>query len=129
MTNNDSNRITDGYCRKFYYPAESIPTKDLLVDFLKSTKDWDGLGVSKDYLILANNYQNVNKLANNLRVAISRIRQGMRADKKSVPAFRFTTVINRVSEPNENGYSEYILTLGKANSVASSNKQLLEELL
>lgn len=129
MTKDNDKLITDSYCRKFYYPAESIPTKDLLVDFLKSTKDWDGLGVSKDYVILANNYQNVNKLANNLRVAISRIRQGMRADKKSVPAFRFTTVINRISEPNENGYSEYLLSLGKVNSVASSNKQLLEELL
>lgn len=121
--------VNDGYCRKFYYPAESIPTKDLLIDFLKSTKEWDGIGCSKDYIILANSYNNVSKLTANLRVAISRIRQGMRADRKSVPQFRFTSVIKRISEPNENGYSEYLLSLGKANSVASSNKQLLEELL
>lgn len=110
-------------------PVEAVPTKELLVKFLKDTKEWDGYEIKKVYTFVARSPQDVLKLVNNIRVGISRIRSMYRINKKPVPDFRFTSKIECISEPNENGYSKYEVTLGKANASSTANRRLIEELL
>lgn len=110
-------------------PVEAISPKDFIIKFLKDTKQWDGFTIKRDYQVLARNSKDVMKLVNNIRVGISRIRTMYRINNKPVPQFRFTSEVKLISEPNENGYSLYNLTLGKENATSTINKQLIEELL
>lgn len=114
---------------KFATPVEAISTKELLVKFLKDTKEWDGINIEREYIVSGKSASDVMKLVNNIRVSISRIRSMYRINKKAVPPFRFTSRIDCISEANENGYSTYKLTLGKANAASTTNRQLIEDLL
>lgn len=114
---------------KILMPVEAIKTREFLIKFLQDTKDWNKLLIEKEYEVVAKSTEDVVKLVNNLRVSISRVRNMYRVNNKSVPPFRFTSRIEKTSEPNENGYATYKLILGKANSTSSVNKQLIEELL
>lgn len=110
-------------------PVEGIVVKDFLIQFLKDTKEWNKVSIEKDYRVCAKSAKEVTKLINNLRVYISRLRQSYRINGKPVPQFRFTSKIVKLTEPNENGYANYQITLGKFSSLASSNRQILEDLL
>ena len=110
-------------------PVEGIVVKDFLIQFLKDTKEWNKVSIEKDYRVCAKSAKEVTKLSNNLRVYISRLRQSYRINGKPVPQFRFTSKIVKLTEPNENGYANYQITLGKFSSLASSNRQILEDLL
>lgn len=120
----------DNKSTNFVRPVETIRTKDFLIEFLKDTKDWDNHSIEKEYIVSARKAADIVKLINNMRVSISRIRNLYRASNKKVPPFRFTSSITKLTEePNQNGYFNYSIKLGKANSTASINRGIIEELL
>lgn len=129
MSNEIKDEVSANEITALLVPVEAVPTKELLVRFLRDTKQWDGYLIEKKYQFLARSTQDVLKLVNNIRVGISRIRSMYRINKKPLPDFRFTSKIECISEPNENGYSKYEVTLGKANATSTANRRLIEELL
>ena len=115
MTNSPANAVA----------VELVKPKDFLVQFLKDTKEWNKISITKEYYFKATRAEEVAKLINNMRVMISRIRGNYKANGKTVPPFRFTSVIEKLAESD----SIYKVTLGKSNSATSQNKILIEELL
>lgn len=110
--------------------CETISCRSLVVNFLKATKNWDHNLITKEYTIAAKDVMAVNRLVNNLRVYISRIRSNYRSSGKPVPQFTFTSQISQLTtEPDEEGYFQFKVVLGKSNSPTTQNKILIEELL
>lgn len=109
-------------------PLESYSVKDFTIQFLKDSKDWDGVSFTKEYHVAARSASEVMRFITNMRVSISRIRATYRAAQRKVPAFRFTSRVVKLADQNENGYESYNLILGKENSANSVNRNLIEEL-
>ena len=109
-------------------PIESYSVKDFTIQFLKDTKDWDGVGITKEYHVAARSATEVMTFITNMRVSISRIRATYRAAQRKVPAFRFTSRVVKLADQNQNGYESYAMILGKQNSASSVNRNLIEEL-
>lgn len=110
-------------------PVKSIRPKDLTIKFLQQTKEWDGISIERCYKVASENLDDVMKLINNMRVGISRIRAAYRANGRGVPMFQFTSRVEKLAEETHFGQPTYKITLGKANSAHSINRQLIEELL
>ena len=109
--------------------CDSLSSKGFAVQFLKSTKSWDHVSITIDYKIAAKDVNDVTKLINNIRVYISRMRGTLRQQGKQVPPFMFTSKITQeTTEPNQEGYLVFNVTLGKSNSPATQNRLAIEEL-
>jgi len=115
MTNSPANAVA----------VELVKPKDFLVQFLKDTKEWDKICITKVYYFKAARAEDITKLINNMRVMISRVRSNYKANGKAVPPFRFTSLVEKLADLD----SIYKVTLGKSNSATSQNKMLIEELL